>query len=189
LEFRPNRCLIYTGCGLTPIKNIVIGFSKPSSFSLHAWIIEKIDEASFDHAYLRFHSDSLNRDVIYQANWRGVQFVGASIFSQTTTPVKEYLLTVDDSEYTSMMQFCMDNAGISYGYLAVIGDGLVDIMARLGKKIENPFSDGAKTEFCSEIVARCLNVVDPAQFQLSADNISPNDLDQILQKLQIKRIL
>jgi hypothetical protein len=166
------------------MNSIVIGFSHPTKFSLHAWIIEKVDNASFDHAYLRFHSDSLNRDIVYQSNWRGVEFIGSTLWQTTATPVEEYTIAVDDTEYTSMMQFCVDNCGVSYGYLATIGAGLV----KLGICKTNPFSSGLKTEFCSEIVARCLNVVDPAQFQLDAANITPNDLNQLLKKLNIARI-
>lgn len=167
------------------MKSIVIGFSRPIKFSLHAWIIEKIDNAPFDHAYLRFHSDNLNRDIIYQSNWRGVEFIGSTLWNTTTTPVEEYIIAVDDSEYTSMMQFCVDNAGISYGYLGTIGAGLV----KLGWRKNNPFDTELKTEFCSEIIARCLNVVDPAQFQLNAANITPSHLNQLFKKLNIARIL
>lgn len=167
------------------MKSIVIGFSRPTKFSLHAWIIEKIDNAPFDHAYLRFHSDNLNRDIIYQSNWRGVEFIGSTLWNTTTTPVEEYTIAVDDNQYMSMMQFCVDNCGVSYGYMATLGAGLV----KLGWCKTNPFNVGLSKEFCSEIVARCLNVVDPVQFQLDAANITPNDLNNILKKLNIKRVL
>lgn len=167
------------------MKSVIIGFSKPITFKLHAWIIEKIDRAPFDHAYLRFHSDTLNRDLIYQSTQRGVEFVGLTLWQKTTIPVQEFLLLVDDSSYTQLMQFCVDNAGIPYGFMAVIGEGLV----KLGVCSTNPFNMGLDKEFCSEIVARCLNAVDPAQFKLDAANLSPSDLNQILTSLQIPRVL
>lgn len=167
------------------MKSIVIGFSRPTKFSVHSWIIQKIDKASFDHAYLKFHSDTLSRDIIYQSNWRGVEFIGTGLWLTTTMPIEEYSIAVDDNQYMSMMQFCVDNAGISYNYLGVIGAGLV----KLGLCKTNPFNSGLKTEFCSEIVARCLNVVDPAQFQLDAANITPSDLNQLFKKLNVARTL
>jgi hypothetical protein len=167
------------------VKSIIIGFSHPASFSLHAWIIEKVDGAAFDHVYLRFHSDSLNRDIIYQSNWRGVEFIGSTLWQTTTTPVEEYTIAVSDDEYNSMMQFCIDNCGVSYGYLATIGAGLV----KLGWCKTNPFNAGLNTEFCSEIVARCLNVVDPSQFQLDPANITPSNLNSLLKQLNITRVL
>lgn len=167
------------------MKSIIIGFSHPSSFSLHAWLIEKIDGAPFDHAYLRFHSDNLDRDIIYQSNWRGVQFIGAILWTTTTTPVQEFSIQVSDDNYNKMMQFCVDNAGISYGYLAVIGEGIRELASKVGWNINNPFNQSQTTEFCSQIVTNCLNIADPSQFNLDADNVSPKNLNDLLTKLKI----
>lgn len=171
------------------MKSIIVGFSHPAKFSLHAWIIEKIDGAPFDHAYLRFHSDNLDRDIIYQSNWRGVEFIGAILWSTTTTPVQEFSLQISDDNYTKMMQFCVDNAGIGYSYLGVIGEGIRQIAGKLGWVINNPFNQTQTGEFCSEIVTRCLNVANPAQFNLNADNMSPKNLNDILAKLKIPEFL
>jgi hypothetical protein len=166
------------------MKNIVVGFSHPTKFSLHAWLIEKIDNSPFDHAYLKFYSSTLDRNIIYQSNWRGVEFIGATLFNTSTTPVYEYSIAIDDESYNSMLQFCVDNAGISYSYLGVLGSGLV----KLGICKKNPFDDGLKTEFCSEIISRCLNIVDPTKFKLDANNISPKDLNDVLIKLQVSKL-
>jgi hypothetical protein len=166
------------------VKSLVIGFSKPAKFSFHAWIIEKIDNASFDHAYLKFHSDTLSRDIIYQSNWRGVEFIGSTLWQTLSIPVEEYTININDVDYTSLMQFCVDNCGISYGYLGTIGAGLV----KLGLYKTNPFDNGLKTEFCSEIVARCLDIVDPLQFKLNPASITPKELRDFLVRLNIPRI-
>lgn len=165
------------------MKNIIIGFSHPAKFSLHAWLIEKIDGAPFDHAYLKFHSDTYNRDIIYQSNWRGVEFIGAILWSSTTTPVQEFPMQVSDDNYTKMMQFCIDNSGISYSYLGVLGEGIRELAAKFGWSINNPFNQTQTTEFCSQIVTNCLNIADPTQFNLNADNISPKNLNDILKTL------
>lgn len=162
------------------MKTIVVGFSKPRTFKLHAWVIEKVDGAPFDHAYLRFHSESLNRDIIYQSTQKGVEFMGLTLWSQNTAPVFEFPIQVEDANYTSMMQFCVDNCGIDYGLLGVLGAGLVKLASKLRITISNPFDNGLKSEFCSEVVARCLNTVDPAKFNLDAANITPNDLYKII---------
>lgn len=167
------------------MKSIIIGFSHPKSFSLHAWIIEKLDSAPFDHAYLRFNSATLNRDIIYQSNWRGVEFIGAILWSTTTTPVQEFSIQVSDDNYTKMMQFCIDNAGISYSYLGVLGEGIRELAAKFGWNINNPFNQSQTAEFCSQITTNCLNIVDPAQFNLNADNISPKNLYNIMLQLKI----
>lgn len=162
---------------------ITIGFSKPKSFKIHAWLIMKIDNSSFDHAYLKFHSINLNRDIIYQAIGKGVEFIGSTLFDVNSQPIEEYSLDVEDDNYLKLMQFCVDNAGISYGFLQVIGAGIVKIMSKFGKTIENPFYDGTDTEFCSEVVARCLDTVDPKQFNLKAENITPKDLNELVRSV------
>jgi hypothetical protein len=168
---------------------IIVGFSKPIKFALHAWIIEKIDGAKFDHAYLKFNSSSLNRDIIYQATATGVDFIGSALWLKKTQPVEEYELDISPDNYKILLQFCIDNAGIPYGFLGVLGEGFVDLAAKFGKTINNPFNDGLSSEFCSEVVVRCLATVDPAQFNLDPDNISPNDLNILIKKLGIPRIL
>jgi len=168
---------------------VIIGFSKPTKFKLHAWIIEKIDGASFDHAYLRLTSSFLERDIIYQATSKGVDFIGSTLWLKNTRPVEEYELDITPDNYKTLIQFCIDNAGVPYGFLGVFGAGIRKIVAKFGKTINNPFNDGLSSEFCSEIVTRCLDTIDPAQFDLNPDNITPNDLNILLKKLNIKRIL
>lgn len=171
------------------MSKIIVGFSKPVKFALHAWIIEKIDGAKFDHAYLRIKSSSLDRDIIYQATSKGVNFIGSTLWLQKTQPVEEYELDITPVNYKILIQFCIDNAGVPYGFRGVLGEGLVDIAAKFGKTMDNPFNDGLASEFCSEIITRCLATVDPAQFSLDPDNISPNDLNILIKKLGIPRTL
>lgn len=177
------------------MKTIVIGFSKPKDFKLYAYLIMKIDGGLFDHAYLKFHSDSLNRDIVYQAVGKGVQFVGKILFETKNISVEEYEIQVSDDKYTEMMQFCIDNAGMPYGFVQVLSLGIKKLLSKLNIKINNNPNQvisseiGLKTEFCSEIVTRCLNKVDPKDFDLNAESITPKDLNSILKSLNIKQIL
>lgn len=171
------------------MKKIVVGFSTPQKFKIHAWLIMKIDQAPFDHTYLKFHSESLNRDIIYQAVGKGVQFVGKTLFDTKSKSIEEFEIEVEDDDYTKMMCFCVDNAGIPYGFIQVIGAGIVKILSKFGKHIENPFNVGLTNEFCSEVVLRCLNKVDSKNFNLKAENITPKDLNVIIKSLNFKRIL
>jgi hypothetical protein len=169
--------------------SITIGFSKPNKFTLHGWLIEKIDGSQFDHAYLRFELDKFNRNVVCQSIDVGVQIVSEAQFATKSTPVQEYQLTVTDEQFVSMFQFCIDNAGKSYSILGVIGEGIVRISAKFGKTITNPFNSDEKTYFCSELVTQCLDTIDPSQFNLNANNISPDQLCTLLQQLNVPRTL
>lgn len=165
------------------MKTIIIGFSKPRAFKLYAWLIEKVDGASFDHAYLRLNF--FDKDAIYQSTAVGVEFMGYTQWDTATLPVKEYQLSVSDEAFKSLMQFCIDNTGMKYSYLGVLGELLVKL--HICKK--NPINQGSTREFCSEIIAKCLDQVDPADFNLDADNVTPSGLDTVLTQLKIPRIL
>lgn len=168
---------------------INIGFSKPAKPTLHGNLIMFIDNCEFDHAYIRYHSNSLDRDIIYQSIWKGVEFVGNSVFRSLATPVEEYELDITDFQYKSLMQFCIDNSGKSYDLLGVLGLGLSKILKKIHININNPVSNGTNLEFCSEIIARCLNQVDSKDFSLDAENVSPKDLNIIVKSLGLKRLI
>jgi hypothetical protein len=170
-------------------KSVIIGFSKPNNFTLHGWLIEKIDGSQFDHAYLRFQLDGINRNVVCQSIDVGVQLVSEAQFATKSTPVEEYQLNITEAQFISMFQFCLDNTGKMYSLWGVIGEGIVRLVAKFGKTISNPFDSNEKTYFCSELVAQCLDNIDPSQFNLNANNISPDQLCSLLQQLKIQRIL
>lgn len=157
--------------------SVTIGFSKPKRWALHAWIIEWVDRAPFDHAYLKLYSSTFNRNIIYQATAKGVEFISTAVWAKECVVVEEYQIEIDEVEAIKLAQYCIDNAGISYGLMASIGAGLVEICSRLGIVIDNPFYDGPDSAFCSEIVARCLGVVG---YQFDSKQITPRELRDAL---------
>lgn len=168
---------------------IVIGFSKPIKKSFHGWLIEKIDNSTFDHAYLRFTLDKFKRDVVFQSIAVGVQLVSVPEFEGKCLPVEEYELDLTEDQFIKMFQFCIDNAGKPYGLLDVLGLGISKLLCKLGIKKKNPFFEGDANYFCSQIVIQCLDSIDPKDFNFNADNISPKDLNTIVKSLNLKRIL
>lgn len=170
------------------MKMVIIGFSKPKKFKLHAALIMLLDKANFDHAYLRFRSENLERDIIYQAIGKGVEFRGKTLFEHTTDIVEEYKLNVEDEKYKKLMQFCIDNAGIPYGFLQILGACIVKFFAKIGKQIKNPFDNGLNSEFCSEIAARCLNLIEGEEIIKDVESISPKDLQTLLKERGAERI-
>jgi hypothetical protein len=169
--------------------NLIIGFSHPRKFSLHGWIIEKVDGVPYDHAYLRFNLDKVQRNIVFQSIAVGVQLVSESEFEGLCTPLEEYQLYITEAQFISMFQFCIDKAGKPYGLLDVIGLGIAKILNKIGIRKSNPFYEGDANYFCSQIIAQCLDNIDPSQFNINADNTSPSDLNSLLKQLNIKRIL
>ena len=171
------------------MKNIIVGFSRPRKFSIHGWIIEKIDQAPFDHAYIRFNLDEVERNIVFQSIAVGVQLVSEYEFNGLCFPVEEYELEISESQFLTFLQFCFDKCGKPYGLLDVIGMGISKFLCKLGIKKRNPFYEGDANYFCSQIIAQCLDDIDPTDFKLDADNTSPMDLRNLLQQLKIKQTL
>jgi hypothetical protein len=168
---------------------MIIGFSRPVKKSFHGWLIEKIDDSTFDHAYLRFTLNKFQRDIVCQSIDVGVQLVSQTEFLSKSTPVEEYELIISDDQFISMVQFCIDNAGKEYSLWGVIGEGFVKLAAKINWKIKNPFDSKDKSYFFSELVTQCLDTIDPKDFNLNADNISPMDLNTIIKSMNLKRVL
>jgi hypothetical protein len=169
--------------------NIIVGFSRPNKFTLHGKLIEEIDNAPFDHAYMRCPLDKINRDLIFQSIAVGVQIVSPQQFAKLSTPVEEYSLDCTIDQFVDLMRFCIDTSGQSYGFLSVIGMGISELLSKIGIKISNPFEKIDKNLFCSALIAKALLQIDPKDFNIDPDNVSPRMLRDLLVKLKIKRVL
>jgi hypothetical protein len=152
---------------------IKIGFSSPINhpFPILSWAIKTIYNTPYSHCYLKFHSDSLERDIIYEAVGVGVRFVGANLWSQHAEVIKEFEIDLSSDQYTELMRFCIDHAGIEYGKVQVLGI----YAAKLFRMRENPFKNDDSLEVCSEIIGRILEQLG-YEFNKSLDLISPKDI-------------
>lgn len=160
---------------------LIIGFSKPKKFKIISWIIRQTEKTLFSHVYLKFHSDNLDRDIVYQASGRQVNFVGSVMFLRYHESLIEFELEINDNEKQEILKTCIDKAGIPYGRKQLIGLGLVRFLALFGKKIRNPFSDNDTTYICSELIGYIL--VKYFNFKIEdLDSTSPKDIYLLLQK-------
>lgn len=152
-----------------------VGFSKPTNmtFKWFAWIIMEGYGIPYDHVYVRVHSDSLDRDIIYQASGLAVNFMSPTIFSSINTSIAEFDIEISDEKYKAMMQFAIDNAGKAYGIKEAFGMGIVRICEIFGKKIQNPFRDGQQTYVCSELAGYILEEFAGDQIQGDVYDMSP----------------
>src|SRR5690349_251313 len=103
------------------MKTIAIGFSRPKKFNILSWLIMKVQRTEYSHVYVRFHSDSLDRDLIYQASGLQVNFVGGTLFKDHHLTVKEFSLSVTDETYKNTLQFAVDKAGMPYSIKQLFG--------------------------------------------------------------------
>lgn len=159
------------------MKTIKVGFSRPKKFKIFAFLIMKILKINYDHVYIRLHSDTYERDLIYQASKTMVNFMGSDIFDDENIVVKESVINMEDQDYKAMMQFAIDNAGKPYGVMSAVGLGIVKLIKQVfNKDINNPFGDGTTTWICDELVAYILKNFDSMNFNKNTDNLNPQDL-------------
>ena len=152
------------------MKTIIVGFSRPIKWKPFAWAIMKSYGTNYDHVYMKFHSDSLQRDIIYQASSVMVNFMSTSVFTSNNVIVKEFPVQVSDDNYTKLMQFCVDNAGKPYSLKEVLGFACTVIVGWFGKKIANPFKSGTDEFVCSVLAGYILDNY--------TDNKTPGDFEE-----------
>lgn len=139
------------------MSTIYVGFSKSIvSVPILAWIIMACERVNFSHAYIRIRSDSLDRDLIYQATGSGVYFVGMEYFHQHSATVEEYALEVSDEAKKQFLRWAIDMSGKPYGRLQCLGIGIRRLAMLVGIKMKNPFSTGNKAYVCTEVVAEAV---------------------------------
>lgn len=136
---------------------IVVGFSTTRKWHILSWLIRKVEKTPYSHVYMRFRSESLDREFIYQASHDDLNFMNMQTFMEKNVIIKEFPINVTAEEKRDIMRYCVDKVGIPYGSLQLVGAGLVRA-ARLwfNRQINNPWRDGEKTQFCMELVGRCL---------------------------------
>lgn len=140
------------------MKKIKIGFSKRRKFNFISQSIMVLERTPFSHVYVRISSESLSRDLIYEASGTAVHFKAVKLFDRDNIVVEEYEVDLDDDTYIKVMQFCVDNAGMPYGLMSLLGFVPVYLGRSLGRTWRNPWRDGDRTYVCSELGAVILNL-------------------------------
>lgn len=137
------------------MSTIKIGFSKAKvGFPIIAWLIMLCERVPFSHAYIRVRSESLDRDLIYQATGSGVYFIGLPAFETHAQIIEEYSLEVSNEAKKKMLQWAIDTSGKPYGKLQLVGIGFKRLCSLVGIKIGNPFKTGSGAYICTELAAQ-----------------------------------
>lgn len=155
------------------MKKVTIGFSRSTKrFAVGSVLIRWYMGTPYSHVYMKFESPSMNRSLIYEAVGAGVRFIGLERWKSHALEVDSFDLEIQDENYKSLMQFCIDQSGIEYGFWQNIGI----LVANVLKKKSNPLTDG---ENCSETIGRILHL---EGFEISKDFnlLTPKDIHDIL---------
>lgn len=152
---------------------LVIGFSRPKSgLKPFAHAIMMYQGTDYSHVYLRFRSDSLERDLIYQASSTMINFMGAILFESEEVVVAEYELEIPEDKKKALMQYLVDNAGKPYAVTQLLGM-LLDRSFNIQIKC---LSNGDSEMVCSELVARILSGLNVSESFSNFDYVLPVDV-------------
>lgn len=159
---------------------IVVGFSRPKAWwKLGSAIIRLVDGTPYSHVYISWQSEGMQRELVYQASGHGgVNFCSSKRFLADNVTLQAFMINEFPDEKRIVMQRCIDSAGDDYGYLQLIGIGLVRILNVLKFRTRNPFPHG---QVCSECVSRILHDAFKLNFAVPFDLISPHDVSKALE--------
>jgi hypothetical protein len=132
------------------MKKVVIGFSKSTKkYAIGSLLIRSYMGTPYSHVYIKFYSSTFDRELIYEAVGSGVRFIGIDRWKQHAVEVDSFEIELCDESYKRLMQYCIDNSGVEYGFFQNLGI----IWANICKLAKNPVDDG---ENCSEIIGEIL---------------------------------
>lgn len=157
-----------------------VGFSRPKDWKLFSQIIQWSEHAPFSHTFLRWSSETLNCELVYQASHGMVHFVSGERFDRENETVIEYCVELTDEQFNAIAKKCIELAGTKYGTLQIIGMAL-----ERATKVRNPFRDGPKTFVCSELVGEVLKQI--MQIDLDPEYVGPSSLERLLSGFAVFR--
>lgn len=141
------------------MNDIIVGFS--TSSRKNSWIsagIRFVERTPYSHVYIRFYSESLERWLVYHASHTDIHFNNIETFNNENKVLEEYRVLTNSQKRKEALQLCVDRVGRPYGRLQLVGMGIVRLIhSWFDVRLKNPFSDGEKTQVCSELVGHVLN--------------------------------
>lgn len=153
-----------------------VGFSKPKSkLAIGSFLIRVAENCDFSHAFLRWTSNSIDRDLVYQASRGMVHFVSGAKFDTLAETVRMYEIELTDQQFSEITTKCIDLAGTKYGFFQLVGMGLERLTG-----VKNPFRDGDKTLVCSELVGEVLRQL--YNMDLDLEYAGPKELEYLISK-------
>lgn len=169
------------------MKTILVGFSKPIVPTLFSRLIMWSEKTPYDHVYIAWYSNSIDREIIYQASKLAVNFETGNTFYGHAITVEEYTADINDECYKRVLQFCMDNSNKPYGIKEIFGYAWVKICAWFGKTVHNPFPANGSEFVCSQLGSEILNLAKITNTSGSSSDVTPLSLNMVVRSAGLKR--
>lgn len=165
---------------------VTVGFSKHKGFAPLSWLIIWGEKVPFSHTYFKLRQEKLDRVLIYEATGRGVNFINETRWLENNEIVQEMELDIPDINKQNFYRKAIDNLGTPYGYKQLLGLVLVRLLNLVNIKIQNPFSDGNKTNICLELLAEMFRDLNVIQNQ-DIENMGMQEWFNLAEKLEEKK--
>jgi len=161
---------------------IYIGFSRRNmAFSK---FLKWTERRPYSHCYIRYHHPFTGQDLILHAAGFSIHTLTFENFQKHgNIVVKEYAIDVKDrNKLREAYTFIYEVSGNPYGWIQLIGMGLVKIAGFFGKKIKNPLSDDTTSMVCSEFCAHVISKIGISIDLAHAEEGGPSWVDLTLQQ-------
>ena len=167
------------------MKTIRIGFSTPKHkfLPVFSWAIKLIGRTPYSHVYVRWQTD-YGPSICYHAAGHSLHFLSAYMFNRTINMIEEFEITLSDSRYRSMMIYCLENAGKSYGLLEVMAIAIRKITGINLKFLRS----GDKKQYCAELVYRIIGIVKEQECPTDPDQIDMKQIYGIVKLMASKEV-
>lgn len=152
---------------------MIVGFSRPKKWKLFSAVVKWYLKTPYSHVYMKFYSKSLDRWIVYEAVGNGVRFIGQKLFDETVDIIKEFEIDISDEKQKELLVWCVDNSGVKYGCLQLIGIFIANIL----KLKRNPFKSG---KICSELIAEAIENAGIYKFKKDLNLVTPKEIYNLL---------
>jgi hypothetical protein len=166
------------------MEQISIIFSRASSeTAIFSKLIMATEGTQYSHVAIRMKDSETGQIVYYQASHTMVNEMSEYEFLSQETIIDRFDFQVDYQIKVAAKTFAINNLGVPYGVLSILGLALVQAAKWIGISIHNPFKQNGQTYVCSQFVATMLETVDGVNLPENIDDITPADLYPIVQNL------
>lgn len=162
------------------MKKLTVGFSSHKK-GLLSWLIRLCLGTKYSHVYIKFRSESLDLNIIYQASGLAVNMVAEEFFLRKNNVVAEKEFELSEEKYKKMIRFAISKCGTPYSTIQLFGMAWIQTCALFGFKVRNPFPNGRADYICSEAVAELLKDFEGIEFE-NLDSIDPRDVYRVIMK-------
>lgn len=119
-------------------------------------------------------------DIVYHASGTQVHFMADSLFKKKAIIVEEYVYQLPREDYNDLLKFCMQNAGVDYGQVGVLGIAAVKFAEMVGFTIKNPFNSAR--QWCSKLVGALIkNILNvEGAWRIEVGTAGPSDINKFI---------